>query len=226
MFRGDHPDLRRVLGRARSVVRTGSEHLLLALCAEPLGEILARHGVTERSVAEAVLQAAPMGAGAAADRETLAVLGVDVDALLNLAVLDRPPAREPLLPFGGAKARRRCARLGIGLDAQAAYEASLRLALARRDREHRPQHLALTLVALDPGVAWVLDHVNVDAAALLADLAAEHPATRWRPGRRSMYRDLVRRYENTTGRSVTPRDRAAWTALLGVSAAPRFHRWV
>ena len=44
----------------------------------------------------------------------------------------------------------------LGLDAQAVYEASLRLALARREREHRPEHLALALVTLDPGAAWVL----------------------------------------------------------------------
>ena len=218
MFRGDHPDLRRVFHRAGSVVRTGSEQLLLALCAEPVGAILARHGATERSVAEAILAAAPMGAGAAADRETLAVLGIDVDALLDSAALDRPPAGEPMLPFGGATARRRCARLRIGLDAQAAYEASLRLALARHEREHRPEHLALTLVALDPGVAWVLGHANVDATALLADLAAEYPVTRWRPGRRSLYRDLIRRYEHTTGRAVTSWDGFTRTALVGVPA--------
>jgi hypothetical protein len=76
-----------------------------------------------------------------------------------------------------------CARLTppLGLDAQAAYAAGLRLALARREREHRPEHLALALIALDSGVAWVLKTANVDRKALLADLAATFPPPRRNP---------------------------------------------
>jgi hypothetical protein len=224
MFRGDHPELRRAVGRALAMARdlghprAGSEHLLLALsgtgCA--VGRVLARHGATEAAVREAVRQAAPLGAGVAADRDTLAPLGIDVDRLLSglsPTVVDRATAREPLLPFRAAGARWRCARMSppLGLDAQAAYEASLRLALARRDREHRPQHLALTLVALDPGAAWVLSAAGVDTPALLADLADTFPPPRRhlllraerRIGRRSRHHDLVRRYQRTTGRTVT-----------------------
>lgn len=224
MFRGDHPDLRRVVGRAVAMAnalhhpRTGSEHLLLALSAADgrVGAVLGRLGVTGTAVREAVCQAAPLGAGAAADRVTLAPLGIDLDpilARLSPAVLDRPPAREPLLPFGGARARRSCARMSppLGLDAQAAYEASLRLALARRDREHRPEHLALSLVALDPGAGWVLSAVGVDARAVLAELASAFPPPRRNPllraerliGRRHRRHDLIRRYQRTTGRAVT-----------------------
>ena len=77
-----------------------------------------------------------------------------------------------VFPLGAARARRRCARLRppIGLDAQAVYAASLRLALARWERHHRPEHLALTLVALDPGAHWVLHAAGVDTAVLLGDL--------------------------------------------------------
>ena len=112
-----------------------------------------------------------------------------------------------------AKARRRCAHLRppLGLDAQAAYAASLRLALARCEREHRSEHLALTLVALDPGAAWVLTAAGVDAPALLANLADAFPPprrnlllrTERRISRPSRHHDLVRRYQHTTGRTVT-----------------------
>ncbi|MGI5146606.1 Clp protease N-terminal domain-containing protein [Plantactinospora sp. CA-294935] len=224
MFRGDHPDLRRAvdraLARARDLghPRAGSEHLLLALTAtgHPVSAALDRHGATESAIREAVRRAAPLGAGAAADRDTLAPLGIDVDGILSRlspAVLDRATAPEPLLPFGAAEARRRCARSSppLGLDAQAAYEASLRLALARRDREHRPEHLALSLVALDPGAAWALKTAGVDTRALLADLADTFPPPSRSPllraerrlGQRSRGHDLVRRYQRTTGRTVT-----------------------
>lgn len=207
MFRGDHPELRRTMGRAPALARgfghprTGSEHLLLALAD------LTGHADALRA---AVREVPGDGAGAAADRETLAVLGVDLGDLLG--VVDRPPVREPLLPLGARRARERCARPAppLGLDAQAACAASLRLALARREREHRREHLALTLVALDPGVAWLLATARVDRAALLADLAARFPPPRRNPllrverrlGHAVRHRGLVRRYERTTGREV------------------------
>ncbi|WP_308257156.1 Clp protease N-terminal domain-containing protein [Saccharothrix luteola] len=262
MFRGDHPDLNRTIGRALRLAlelghpRTGSEHLLAALAAGPLAAdpvagsssahnppsagpladraaagspssdapaggtvaaALLRHGATPSAIRHAAHLAAPLGAGGAADRAVLAPLGVDLDQLLGgTPALDRPPGREPLLPLGAAKARRRCADLTppLGLDAQAAYSASLRLALARREREHRPEHLALALTALDPGVAWVLKTAGVDREALLADLAATFPPPRRNPlltverrlGHRVRHRDLVRRYQRTTGRAVTSAD--------------------
>lgn len=154
------------------------------------------------------------GPGAAVDRDALATLGIDIDRLLHTSgtkSLDRPPPREPLLPFKVTIARRRCARLNppLGLDAQAVYEASLRLALARREREHRPEHLALTLVTLDPGATWVLTAAAVDTQVLLADLAAAFPPPQRNPllsaerrlGQR--HHDLVRRYQHTTGRTAT-----------------------
>lgn len=221
MFHGDHPELRRVMDHARVTAstlghpRTGSEHLLLSLSSvvAPIGAVLNRSGATMTVLEEVVCQAAPRGAGAAADRQTLAPLTIDLDRLLSSAnptVLDRPPAREPLLPFGAVRARRNAARLDppLGLDAQAAYEASLRLALARRDHDHRPEHLALSLVALDPGVAWALRTARVDAETLLADLASAFPPPRRnlllraerRIGQRARSRDLLLRYQRTTGR--------------------------
>jgi hypothetical protein len=224
MFRGDHPELVKVLGSAVALARNfghpraGSEHLLLALTAGSgtIPAVLARHGATEAMVQEAVRLAAPAGAGAAVDRDVLAPFGVDVDRLLDVSgtrSLDRPPSRKPLLPLGTTKARRRCAQMSppLGLDAQAAYEASLRLALARRERDHRPDHLALVLVALDPGVAWVLTSAGVDRGVLLDELAVTFPPPRRnrllraerRVGQGIRSHDLVRRYEHTTGRTST-----------------------
>ncbi|MFJ6676740.1 Clp protease N-terminal domain-containing protein [Actinosynnema sp. NPDC091369] len=227
MFRGDHPDLKRTTGRVLRLAldlghpRTGSEHLLAALADDTaagraVADVLVRHGATPAAIRHAAHLAAPLGAGGAADRTLLAPLGVDLDRLLGHGgpALDRPAGREPLFPLGAAEAQRRCARLTPRLDAQASCSASLRLALARREREHRPEHLALALTAMDPGVTWVLKAAGVDRAALLADLAATFPPPRRNPllnaerrlGHRARHRALVRRYQRTTGRAVTSAD--------------------
>jgi hypothetical protein len=222
MFQGAHPDLCRTMGRAVTGARelghprTGSEHLLLALATgtDEVAAVLARRGATEAAVSAGVRLAAPLGAGFADDRRVIGALGLDVDRLaVTPAALDRITRREPLLPFGAAKARRWAAgkQPPLGLDAQSAYEASLRLALARRERSHRTEHLALALAALDPGAAWTLTAAGVDIPALLADLARTFPPPRrnalLRADRRLWLRarqdDLVRRYQRTTGRTVT-----------------------
>lgn len=230
MFRGDSAELRdvlrRALGSARDLgqPRAGSEHLLLALALDGRpADILAGHGATAGKVRDAVAAAGAGGAGAAADRELLAVLGPGLDGLVHAAPLDRRAAPEPLFPLGAGRSRRNCARLNppLGLDAQAVWAASLRLALARRDRQHRPEHLALALVTLDPGADWILRRTGASRPALAAGLAAAFPpparhrllrADR-RLGRRARARDLVRRYQRTTGRTVT--DGLAMTGLIG-----------
>jgi len=215
MFRGDHPELTRVMGQAKAAARglghprVGSEHLLLALAGHGM-----LSGVTAEGVREAVQLAAPLGAGIAADREALAPLGVDLDGLLDRLGpegVDRPVRweRRP----GAEQARRRCARMvpPLGLDVQAAYGASLRLALARRERWHRPEHLAMALVALDPGAGWVLRAVGVEASAVLAELARAFPPPRRnralrverRIGRQARGGRLVRDYQRTTGRAAS-----------------------
>jgi len=224
MFRGEHPELGRVVGNALVLAsdlghpRTGSEHLLLALTRSggTVAAVLAKRGATTTAVEQAVCLAEPAGAGAAVDRDTLAELGIGLAQLSHAsgaALLDRPPPREPLFPLGVAEARRRCAQMNppLGLDAQASYEASLRLALARREREHRPQHLAFALLALDPGAAWVLVTANVDTRALLTDLATAFPPPQLNPllraerrlGQLRRHHDIVRRYQHTTGRTPT-----------------------
>jgi Clp amino terminal domain, pathogenicity island component len=224
MFRGDHPELSRALGSGLAVARelghprAGSEHLLLglSLTAGRVSAVLARHGATAAAVRTAARAAGPLGAGVAADRELLAPLGIDPARILSgvtPAVLDRVTSREPILPLGAARARRRCARLSppLGLDAQAAYAASLRLALARMERQHRAEHLALCLVTLDPGVSWLLRITHTDPSVLLADLASTFPPPDCgmlrRADRRIALRprctNLVGRYQRSTGRTVS-----------------------
>jgi Clp amino terminal domain, pathogenicity island component len=222
MFHGDDSELDRVLARAWTLARdlghprVGSEHFLLALTeASSVATVLGARGATTAAIEEIVCRAAPAGAGAAADRDTLATIGIDIDRLLHAtgpASLDSPPPREPVFPLGGNRARRRCARMRppIGLDAQAVYAASLQLALARAEREHRSEHLLLALVTLDPGAGWVLRAANVPVQALLRDLAMTFPPPRRnlllraerRFGRRSRRQDLLRRYQHTTGRTA------------------------
>ncbi|HEY3843107.1 MAG TPA: Clp protease N-terminal domain-containing protein [Acidimicrobiales bacterium] len=218
MFRGDDVALTQVMQRAIGTARdlghprVGSEHLLLALVDPrgPLVDVFSTHGVTEQTVRNIVIAAAPAGAGAAADSEALNPLGISVEGLLDsfgVAVLDRAPVKEPWFPIGARRARKRCASgvPPIGLDAQAAYEASLRLAIARRERKHQPQHLALALVALDPGVSWMLTGMRTDRGQLLSDLVDAFAPPRSRlaqfGGAQRRSRDrIVRRYQRTSGR--------------------------
>lgn len=228
MFKGDDPSLSRAFQRATTSARrlghprVGVEHLLVGLAGgdDDLAGLLARHGVTRQVLEEAACVAAPLGAGGAADRELLAPVGVDLDGLVGTdgtATLDRLVGRQPLFPLGSDAARRRCASWNppLGLDAQGAYEASLRLALARRERQHRVEHLAMVLVSLDPGANWVLAQVTIARRELLDDLERTFPAPRHPAapvgvlGRSRRQRDLVRRYHARTGRSpVGPGDLA------------------
>lgn len=236
MFRGDDVALARIMHRAVEVARrlghprVGSEHLLLALVEDhgSLSDVWADHAISEQAIQNAVVATAPAGAAAAADRTTLAPLGVSIDRLLDsfgTAVLDRPPVKEPKFSLGVRRARQRCARSTppVGLDVQAAYEASLRLAIARREHRHRPEHLAIALVALDPGVAWVLTKTGIDGRRLLCDLVnAFPPPQRNRPvhttgsaRQRLRCAAITRRYERTSGRTPVSGADALVTCLIG-----------
>lgn len=230
MFKGDDPSLTQVFQRATTSARrlghprVGVEHLLVGLAGGgDLAGIFARHGATRQVLEDTASAAAPLGAGAAADRQLLASLGVDLDGLVrarDVRSLDRLVGRQPLLPLGASSSRRRCASWTppLGLDAQANYEASLRLALARRERQHRPEHLAMVLLSLDPGVSWVLARLGIDRRDLLDDVERTFPPPADRLAasaavsgvvRSTRRRGIVRRYQRTTGRSpVAPADLA------------------
>lgn len=228
-FRGDDDQLRKILVRALHVARdlghprVGSEHLLLALSIDGgvASEVLRERGASAETLRVAVQAAAPLGAGAAADRELLRGLGVDGDHFLSLfdvASIDRTVGRQPLLPLGAGRSRRRCARLEppLGLDAQAAYTAGLRLAVARREQSCRPEHLGQVLTSLDPGVAWTLAYVGVDRRSLFDAFALAFPgasARRTTKAARRCTGDLARRYKALVGRDVI--DESAIMSLIG-----------
>jgi ATP-dependent Clp protease ATP-binding subunit ClpA len=97
MFKGDEPAVgmvfQRAVGSARRLghPRVGVEHLLVGLAGgdDVLAEVLARHGATSDALEETARAAAPLGAGAAADAESLALIGVDLDRLLLRRSADR-----------------------------------------------------------------------------------------------------------------------------------------
>lgn len=209
MFQGDTRQLGAVLLRAHRVSRrlghssTRGEHLLLALCDDidllsglkgPIEAVITRPGVAPAAIE--------------ADRALLASVGVDLDELLAGAgaeALEPRSGRPPLLPLGGKKAW--SSGGPVSSDFRAAYEASLRLALARMERDHRPEHLLMALLAFDRGCAWLLGQCDSDHEALAAAVQEKFPPPRrnafLRAARSSIwkrrYRDITRRYENTSG---------------------------
>jgi len=225
MFHGDDPAVGRVLRRAGEVAarlghpRVGSGHLMVSMAYPDsvTAEVLERHGITAPALVNVVRAAGPDGVGVKADQVVLAELGVSIASATIAAAAERPVGREPLFPLGARQARDRALAAmttPLGADVWAGYEASLRLALARRERSHYPGHLLLTLMCLDPGVAWMLDELDVDRRALLNDLAATLPTPRRRPrmGHRRRRREIVRRYQHRTGRPVV--DGPALTSLI------------
>ena len=123
MFGGEAAELqdvlRQALGSARDLghQRAGSEHLLLALARQEgrPAQFLARHGATAAAVRDAVVTAAPAGAGAAADRELLAALGPGLDGLAGTVL-----ARSAGGPRSGVPARREPGPAALRADAPAA----------------------------------------------------------------------------------------------------------
>jgi hypothetical protein len=184
-----------------------SEHLLLALCEgrTEAGDLLREQGVGAAMVERVITQPGVAPAAIEADRALLESVGVDLDGLLASAgamALAPRSGRRPLLPLGGRKRGWRGSA-----DFRAAYEASLRLALARMEREHRPEHLLIALLQLDRGCAWLLSQIGVDrfrlAYAVKLRFPPPHGNVVIRAARSGTwnrrYRAIVRRYENTSG---------------------------
>jgi Clp amino terminal domain, pathogenicity island component len=220
MFQGDSPDLKGVLILAPSIARelrddyVGSEHLLAAVARQrgQVAEILAEHRADVGAIRRILRDHRPPGgATAAADQELLSALGIEISPLLPSSVSNSTTALHShrWFPIGEPSARRRLAaiRPTFGVDAQAAYAASLRLALARREREHRVEHLALTLLTLDPGARWVLASLGTDYGRLLDELACAFPPPRRpsvvrgdrRVGRSRRLGAIKRRHQDLSG---------------------------
>jgi hypothetical protein len=212
MFRGDTGQLSITMwAAAEAAERLGhpeprSEHLLMALAAgtTEAGAFLRRQGVGAAMIERVITQPGVAPASIEVDRELLESVGVDLNGLLasaGAAALAPRSGKRPLFPLGRK-------RQWVGsADFRAAYEASLRLALARMEREHRPEHLLIALLAFDRGCAWLLSQVGVDRLRLQWAAKLEFPpphrnafirAARHGTWNRR-YRAIVRRYENTSG---------------------------
>jgi hypothetical protein len=93
MFERFTPDARAVVGQAVQHARrlghryVGGEHILLAAvsASQPAGSILCAHGITPELVEEEIVRRVGLGAGAGLfgglDRDALASIGIDIDAV-------------------------------------------------------------------------------------------------------------------------------------------------
>ncbi len=140
----------------------GCEHLLLALSSTggQIGVMLRRLGMTTEAVEAATLRLVGTP-NATRDREALAAIGIDLDAVREkIEASFGPRALEP-----SPRRRRRWVRRG-SCDGGSGYgalpftprakkclELSLREAVALRQREIGSQHIALALTAMTDGLA-------------------------------------------------------------------------
>ena len=189
----DHmsPDARAVAIRAyEHAIRLGhpylgGEHFLLALAAadQPAGAVLRGHGVTPERVEQEIVRLAGAGLFADLDRDALAALGIDVDAVRTRIEASFGPGaltraghaahRRPRLRRLNPRRRSGAERDGVFLPHGPGVELSRRNAC--REAQARPasqigvEHLALGLLALDEGpVPPLLSALGVPASALRA----------------------------------------------------------
>jgi ATP-dependent Clp protease ATP-binding subunit ClpA len=182
----------------------GCEHLLLAAVStgEPASTALREHGVTPGAVESEIAHLAGRGQTAspfgAADREALAAIGIDLDAVrARIEATFGPDALTRAVPGlcrGGRPARRRSpvallrrrrcrGRAAAGQDADAyrgghipftprakkSLERSLHEAQARHDSYIGVEHIALALVTMNEGaVPPILSALGTSQAALRA----------------------------------------------------------
>jgi ATP-dependent Clp protease ATP-binding subunit ClpA len=177
----------------------GSEHTLLALAGadHPAAAVLREHGVTPGRVEEQVVRLAGGGLFGDLDRNALAAVGIDVDAVrdrmtetFGREALSRAGQAATAHPWGIAGPRwdpRR--RGGPGIHAGGVFRPHspdaaqfLRNARAEQLDRHDPQigveHFALSLLSLTDGqVPPILAALGVETSALRAAVIDRCPAT-------------------------------------------------
>ncbi|MBO0828332.1 MAG: hypothetical protein J2P24_11185 [Streptosporangiales bacterium] len=183
MFERFTDEARAVVVRAQADARllhhghVGCEHLLLAAAEgeTPAGQALRDLGCTPEAV-RTQLSALRAGAAASYDRDALASIGIDLDAVrerveaaFGPGALERPPVE------GGRRfglRRRRNGSPGSGHVpftplAKKCLELALREASARHDRRLGAEHLVLALSSIRGGLApRVLARIDVSPAQL------------------------------------------------------------
>ena len=146
--------------------RIGTEHLLLALLAQPTpsAAVLARHGLTRPQVAEAV--AAYLGTGDL-DAEALTTLGIDLDAVRSSVEASFGPGALDR-PVDGTKP---AGHIPFTPRAKKVLELSLREAMAMKSKTIADGHIALGLLREGEGLAAkVLADRGVDPVELRREL--------------------------------------------------------
>jgi ATP-dependent Clp protease ATP-binding subunit ClpA len=202
MFERFTPDARAAVAQAQDQARRlgqpfiGGEHLLLALAGQagPAGEVLRNHGVTpDRIEAEfaRIIPGRPASALGPPEREALAAIGIDLDAVRArietafgpgaltrartcrrrrpgwrkgpLARLPRRPRDRPPMPSG---------HLPFTALAKKSLAEAVRVAQAQQDSWYvRPEHLAVALTEDGRGlVPVILARLAVPAPVLRAAL--------------------------------------------------------
>jgi ATP-dependent Clp protease ATP-binding subunit ClpA len=163
----------------------GSEHFLLALASadQPAGAVLREHGVTPERVEEEIVRLAGAGLFGDLDRDALAAIGIDVDAVhARIEASLGPEAltqagqavhRGPRLPRLNPRRRSGAERDGVFLPHAPGVEQSLqnarREAQARHDTQIGVEHLALGLLAAsERPVPGILSALGVSAPVLRA----------------------------------------------------------
>ncbi len=182
----------------------GCEHLLLAAAStgEPAGAVLRERGVTPEGVEAEIVRRAGLGQAAglfsALDRDALASIGIDIDAVrAQIEAAFGPDALTrgrsgtrcgPAVARGPLALLRRSRGAGRGRDtavgahparptghipftphAKKSLELSLREAVARHDGYIGAEHLTLALVGMDAGaVPPILSALGTTQAALRA----------------------------------------------------------
>jgi ATP-dependent Clp protease ATP-binding subunit ClpA len=148
--------------------RIGTEHLLLALMAQPdsrSGAVLRRHGPTREEVVAALRV---HRGGDDLDAEALSTLGIDLDAVRESVEATFGPGA---LDEGRRTSGRPRGHIPFSPRAKKVLELSLREAIALRQRSISDGHLALGLIREGQGLAMkVLHDRGVDLEALRRDL--------------------------------------------------------
>jgi ATP-dependent Clp protease ATP-binding subunit ClpA len=172
MFERFTPEARAVVVGAQDSARTmhsgrlGTEHLLLALLAQPTPSavVLARHGLRADDVAADVVR---LVGGDELDADALTSVGIDLAAVRgSVEAVFGPGALD-----GPARTRTPSGHVPLTPRAKKVIELSLREALAMRSRSIADGHIMLGLLREGEGLAMkVLHDRGVDPVRLRRDL--------------------------------------------------------
>lgn len=160
----------------------GGEHYLLALAAagQPAGAVLRDHGVTPERVEAEIVRLSGAGLFGDLDRDALAAVGIDVDAVraateasFNRATLARAARDSHREPRRFSPRRRSGATRGDGVflphgpGVNQALVAARREAAARHAAQADVEHLALGILAVSEGlVPSILSRLGTSGPAL------------------------------------------------------------